>query len=1090
MAKTETLTLNIEAQLSKALSDIKRLEQEIKDLQKAAGKPVEIEVKADARAAERTIDDLISDVKKLSAQDAVITLALKAASVQADIDKIHLDIADLSKPTDILIEAPRLAALNGDLGKLKAEIKEIGDLHPEVVVDLDTSRASAGADRLTDSANKSKNAMANMVGNAAQDLGAFAGIAGSAGVALGQLAEGAADARNSGEGMGSVLKGLGSSILPIAAIGIGVGLISSAMQKSKKEAEALEEATRNFTDALGESVGVAEDLDEAITSAFEVGRGSALAVVAQDFQDAIDPAKLNEYRRALSELNLVNSQYVEGLIEGEGSFRGYVEGVVAATDATDAEAKAIAKAVDEGDSLTEIHNLLSGSAQDWFDNNETLVASLEALDDVAGSLNIEDMAQDFLSAQRGIEGETAAVDEAIASTSNWSDALLKYIDIKRQQNAVEQEGTADAERINRLNKQFVEDTNAAIAATQKQVDEQDRMTLSTEELADAMLALEDPASALPDVWEALVGEFGKGAVDLDLTKDMVDQLAQATGLAAEDITAMAVAEAKLREEDLAKKLEEDRKALEELNNELETAALEFGDAEDRAAAFASALEKVNRSSDLDLSIRVIGFVEGMNSVSEALTEANNAGVDFSTTDIVPDSWEEVLGMPEALKPVAEAFVGFRDTVQSEMALAFEEGGSARTREWAADTRQAVTDEIEAMGLETTEEVALIKQSLEELGLTEEQIDIFIAVSGQEQAKAVLNDLSGLIGGLDPETQLRIAVLAETDPLAALELTIAALEAKGVEIPAEMKLLVEQLNADVALVEGTHHDVPFDATLTNAQPTQDKLDEIAAPRTVDIIPRVVKEAGTAGRASEPEDQTQTVTITAVAETADADAELDEVADPRIAQFLTYYGPPADNAEKALDAVAEPRTAKFFTSYGTEATNAKNALDAVAAPRTATFHTNYGTAAINADAALDAVAAPRTAPITVDLRGEEEVARLLDLLDNPRTVVITTRNVNSGSGTTSGGGSGLIPGNNMALPAAGPMAMATADVGVGTLAAPAPMSISPVTMVAPAAGPVTNNFAVTVQAAVVGNRGETERVIAKALRSYTRLNGRRN
>ena len=220
------------------------------------------------------------------------------------------------------------------------------------------SRAAGRGDELTASAQKSRNAMANMVGNAAQDLGAFAGIAGSAGVALGQLAEGAADARNDGEGLGSVLKGVGASALPIAAVGIGVGLIGNALQKSKEHAAEMAAQVDRFNDSLEETVGDADRVGEALTAAFAVGAGDSLAVAAKSFQDALAPEKLEEYRTALAGLDETNSSYVEHLIDAGGTFRGYTQAQLEAAGATEEQAEAIAKAIDEGDSWTEIQNTL------------------------------------------------------------------------------------------------------------------------------------------------------------------------------------------------------------------------------------------------------------------------------------------------------------------------------------------------------------------------------------------------------------------------------------------------------------------------------------------------------------------------------------------------------------------------------------------------------------------------------------------------------------------------------------------------------------------------------------------------------------
>jgi hypothetical protein len=356
-----------------------------------------------------------------------LTGRLDVNQVTADLNKMGLSFEDIEA------EADTLAASLKEIDAIR--IDQAGAGLDDMRTKLDGARG--GSDSLTASAQKSRNAMANMVGNAAQDLGAFAGLAGSAGVALGQLAEGAADARNDGEGLGSVLKGVASTAVPIAALGVGVALIGSQMEKSKKEAAELEAQVQRFGDSLEETVGDAESLGEALDAAFAVGAGSPLAVAAKAFQDALDPEKLGEYRTALGELDETNSSYVENLINSGGTFRDYVAVQLEAAGATEEQAKQISEAIDLGDDWNAILKRIEQGNEGWAKSNRTLIENLEALDDVAGSLSTEDLAEEFLSAQRGVEGEAAAVDKAIATTANYSDALLAYIEIKRQQNAVD-----------------------------------------------------------------------------------------------------------------------------------------------------------------------------------------------------------------------------------------------------------------------------------------------------------------------------------------------------------------------------------------------------------------------------------------------------------------------------------------------------------------------------------------------------------------------------------------------------------------------------------------------------------------------------
>jgi hypothetical protein len=434
-----------------------------------------------------------------------LTGRLDVNQVTADLNKMGLSFEDIEA------EADTLAASLKEIDAIR--IDQAGAGLDDMRTKLDGARG--GSDSLTASAQKSRNAMANMVGNAAQDLGAFAGLAGSAGVALGQLAEGAADARNDGEGLGSVLKGVASTAVPIAALGVGVALIGSQMEKSKKEAAELEAQVQRFGDSLEETVGDAESLGEALDAAFAVGAGSPLAVAAKAFQDALDPEKLGEYRTALGELDETNSSYVENLINSGGTFRDYVAVQLEAAGATEEQAKQISEAIDLGDDWNAILKRIEQGNEGWAKSNRTLIENLEALDDVAGSLSTEDLAEEFLSAQRGVEGEAAAVDKAIATTANYSDALLAYIEIKRQQNAVDAQVLAgiEAEDAARqasaeVQRQAAEDRKAAAEA-------------EAEALEEAAKAAQEYAEAIADAGAAIA------AIDVDDIGNIAGALAEA-----------------------------------------------------------------------------------------------------------------------------------------------------------------------------------------------------------------------------------------------------------------------------------------------------------------------------------------------------------------------------------------------------------------------------------------------------------------------------------------------------------------------------------------------------------------------------------
>ena len=130
-------------------------------------------------------------------------------------------------------------ASKADVGAIVGDLQRMGLSFEEIVVDADKLATSfkeldqvqvKGLDsglggvntkmgELQRSAGGSRSVLANMVGNTTQDLGALAGVAGSAGVAIGQMGEYMADAAGEGEGFGSVLKNFGTVAVPLAAIG-------------------------------------------------------------------------------------------------------------------------------------------------------------------------------------------------------------------------------------------------------------------------------------------------------------------------------------------------------------------------------------------------------------------------------------------------------------------------------------------------------------------------------------------------------------------------------------------------------------------------------------------------------------------------------------------------------------------------------------------------------------------------------------------------------------------------------------------------------------------------------------------------------
>lgn len=221
----------------------------------AGDRQVAVDVRAKVTGA-KDVEKLARDVDKLTAEPATLEVDAKVnPAVDRVLGKLD-DIDAAARAAAVAAEAlgaavgPELAA-RADMTAVVNELKRLGLSFDEITVNADElgdklrtidsddlggrlgkamGTARGKTEELRDAAVKSRNAMANMVGNVTQDLGAFAGVAGTAGVAVGQLAEGAADAALGGQKLSTALLDVAKVAGPMAALGVAMQLLSSAME--------------------------------------------------------------------------------------------------------------------------------------------------------------------------------------------------------------------------------------------------------------------------------------------------------------------------------------------------------------------------------------------------------------------------------------------------------------------------------------------------------------------------------------------------------------------------------------------------------------------------------------------------------------------------------------------------------------------------------------------------------------------------------------------------------------------------------------------------------------------------------------------
>jgi len=229
--------LVVGADTDEARKELDAIDKQIAELK---GEKAEIEVTAKVDRAIDALEDVSIQAKKAETAAEALSVALgPELAAKADIDSIIVDFQrmDLSLD-DITANADRLGAKLRDVGQ-----HDIG------------GRLTTGFRRLSDdmrSAGGSASVLANAMGNASQDVGSLIGLTGTAGVAIGQMAEYMADAKLEGEALGSVLSSFAKVAGPVAALTAAVGIFSSIMGSLKAQSEAAAERTKAIGDAMAE----------------------------------------------------------------------------------------------------------------------------------------------------------------------------------------------------------------------------------------------------------------------------------------------------------------------------------------------------------------------------------------------------------------------------------------------------------------------------------------------------------------------------------------------------------------------------------------------------------------------------------------------------------------------------------------------------------------------------------------------------------------------------------------------------------------------------------------------------------------------
>ena len=440
---------------------------------------VEVEIVASDEATptiaklEKRIDGLESDEARI-----IVTANTDRLTKQLDAAKRKMEGLE---GDDLTVQARLVGALEEDLEEATKLFEKLDGQTGTVRLDASGNAADEVArfDKNVKSAGSSSSVLANTVGNTTQDIGQMGGIAGTAGVAIGQMGEYMADAAAGGEGLGSIMRNFGKVAVPIAAV-------TAAMWAFNKGAEQSKKRTEDLTDAIDD-----------LTSATDA---NVLATWSQMFmRTALDGKNLHDQLRDLAEQNIVGARRLLDVSKAAGATTEQMKplaDVIAEVERAEAQEEASGKKF--GESLA----------------NTASAADLVAASIDAARTNVERFGDDGVEQMGAVEEAADETAEAISGVERRYAELLGRMDrreaIRNAERAMDDFKTAAEEA-------YIAAASGADNAKEKQREYQDQVG----ELIDALIA----AEADPHTIDLVLAAADQGDVNraLWLTQEAINR---------------------------------------------------------------------------------------------------------------------------------------------------------------------------------------------------------------------------------------------------------------------------------------------------------------------------------------------------------------------------------------------------------------------------------------------------------------------------------------------------------------------------------------------------------------------------------------
>lgn len=835
-----------------------------------------------------------------SAADALSAALGPEVTGRMDVDQVVSDLNRMGLTFD---------EIRADADKLATALKDVDGVRLEQVNDgLD--RTSTGTDKVARSAGGAHSVLANMIGNATQDLGALGGVAGSAGVAIGQMGEYMADAKLEGESFGSVVKNFSTIVGPVAALSAGV-LVATKLWGNYQAAQAeIARQTDDVAKALIDLSGIVEQVNEDLAQQAEVGDFGdklldSLSLTDEKFVDIL--ASANQLGIAFTDVGDIIAGFgAKGDIAGLNIL---VEDIQTRFGVTREQAEGIAAALGTaGTNFGLLRNELvnvGGINRQWVDDNKDILLLYGQIGQAAKDTDINESAKRYL-----------------ATLKLTAEGLQQITDATQR---LHDQGIINPSEI-----QVASEISRGATQAARSIDDLNRSTAESKQIA----------AATAQNWGILLADLADGSLDTQNAADAWNILQAALGLT--DDAMQALVDTKL-----ADKVTSDAEAADALAQKLADAAqqaLDVADATDQitqalaetpdlAAAITDQFGKVN-----DILGGLEFDVNFQSSLDDALKGLHGFGPDLQT---LADEWADILSGKDVtifgnVRADDDEFQGkiqaLTKVFQDGVTNAFGQGGveaadtfvQSTAAQIAKSTGLSIQDVYKIMGLPPDGSIdTIIQPAVDEAAAT--------------KAAAILDALAGI--SEDPRiAQIKVALLTDDiDP------EIAALAAQ---------LLAADLGIGVKPV-------------VNDTTTQEEIDRAQAyldshPATVATTTDGGAQTELAGVAAFPWMTSVDVTTPNLGQ---RETDIDKATEDRV---TTVFVPKSDSLgqmKTLIDFVSRDRT----TNLNAKADNAGaigRILDAVARDRAAWYFAfvNEGSRQ-NADATLNNVARDRTAHIDV-------------------------------------------------------------------------------------------------------------------------------